>query len=499
MRSSTIIPVGPGETRADSQEVSEEQFVVLVASPEAGYRELLLPLLLREGWSFSWAETADEALRQFERIEPSLVLLSTDLEGTEALRLLSRMKEESTRRHVIVIAQNPDIDMAVEVTRLGGDEYLCLESQLDLLHRRLEEAYQHWQQSARGNGDGAWNQRRYGLENIVGESEAMEEVYKWAERIIASDSVTVLIRGETGTGKELLARAMHYGSARGKQPFVEINSTAIPDDLLEAELFGYEKGAFTDAKRQKKGLLELANGGSLFFDEIGHMSMKLQLKLLKVVEEKIFRRVGGVKDISVDVRIMAATSRDLEAALRDGYFREDLFYRLNVVSIEMPPLRERGEDIILLADHFVERFNREYNRQIMQISEDARQLLTAYDWPGNVRELKNTIERAVLLGNGTVIVPEDIRISHRVDTALQDKSHMQKESGITLCLPLEAFSFAEVEKAVIARVLRMNAWNKSKTARMLDISRPRLLRKIRAYGLEKDSSGAGDGTWDEAV
>ncbi|KPJ52669.1 hypothetical protein AMJ39_07280 [candidate division TA06 bacterium DG_24] len=468
--------------------------MVLVASPEAGYRDTLLPLILREGWSFSWAETAEQALRKFERSDPAVVLLATDLAGSSALKLLSRIKEHSDEQEVIVITQNPDVQTAVEATRLGGNEYICLDSQIDRLRERLEGAYDEWMARQNRAGDAAWKQRRYGLENIIGESPVMQEVYTWAEKIIASDSVTVLIRGETGTGKELLARAMHYGSARGKQPFVEINSTAIPDDLLEAELFGYEKGAFTDAKRQKKGLLELANGGSLFFDEIGHMSMKLQLKLLKVVEEKVFRRVGGVKDISVDVRIMAATSRDLEAALRDGYFREDLYYRLNVVSIELPPLRERGGDIILLANHLVKRFNKEYSREIEGISAEAERLLMAYEWPGNVRELKNAIERAVLLGNGRLIVPEDIRISLRVDTALKDQGRRQKGSGITLEVPLEDFSFAEVEKAVIAEILKMNGWNKSKAARMLDISRPRLLRKIKRYGLERDGSEPGDGT-----
>jgi transcriptional regulator with PAS, ATPase and Fis domain len=312
----------------------------------------------------------------------------------------------------------------------------------------------------------------------------MEKVFEIARKIIESNATTVLIRGETGTGKELLARAIHYNSARSEGAFVELNCSAIPDTLLEAELFGYERGAFTDARGRKKGLFELAHGGTIFLDEIGFMSLGLQVKLLKVIEEKRVRRLGGTADVRVDTRVIAATNRNLEDAIVKGAFREDLYYRLNVISIELPPLRQRGDDVILLGRHFSRHFCREHGRELKVLSPRAEEHLRRHRWPGNVRELKNAIERAVLLGEGRVIVPEHICISVRSMVPL-DSPEATDGDKLILSMGDEGVPLEEAERKVILSTLRAAGWNKSKAARMLRIPRPRLLRKIAKYSLKE--------------
>ncbi|MGQ9603106.1 MAG: sigma-54 interaction domain-containing protein [bacterium] len=325
------------------------------------------------------------------------------------------------------------------------------------------------------------------FDDIVGESPKMKEVIQLGKRISEASFLTVLIQGETGTGKELFARAIHNSTFSGGEPFVEINSSAIPETLLEAELFGYEKGAFTDATKPKKGLLELANSGTLFLDEIGSMSLNLQAKLLNVLEEKRFRRLGGTKDIEVSVKIIAATNTDLLAAIRDGYFREDLYYRLAVVSVCLPPLRERGNDVILLANHFVNLFCTQHRKKQKRLAERTKELLLACPWPGNVRELRNAIQRAVLLSRGDVIMPWDISVGIRTQTTLESHN-TSTENNITIALDPLGTPLEEIEKQIILKVLELTNWNKSKAAYMLRISRPRLLRKLKALGIRDDSN-----------
>ncbi len=334
------------------------------------------------------------------------------------------------------------------------------------------------------------DERKKGIfDNIVGESSIMEEVFELTKKIIQSGTTTVLIQGETGTGKELIARAIHSGSSSGDKPFIEVNCTAIPENLLEEELFGYERGAFTDAKRRKKGLLELADGGTLFLDEIGYMSPNLQVKVLKVIEEKKFKRLGGTEDVEVKMRIVAATNRDLRKSLEDGSFREDLFYRLNVLSIVLPPLRERGEDVIVLAEHFMGEYCRQYNRTSRVLSPESKELLKEYKWPGNVRELKNAIERAVLLGDGETVLPADISVSIRSYTNL-GASESREGKKLFLNIGAEGLSLREVEKRLIGEVLKLTKGNRSRAAKMLKVSRPRLLRKMRKYGLDSKPAPA---------
>ncbi len=325
------------------------------------------------------------------------------------------------------------------------------------------------------------------FDDIIGESPKMREVIELGRRISEASFLTVLIEGETGTGKELFARALHNAAFSGGEAFVEINSSAIPESLLEAELFGYERGAFTDASKPKKGLLELANGGTLFLDEIGNMSLNLQAKLLNVLEEKRFRRLGGTKDIEVGVKIIAATNTDLVAAIRDGYFREDLYYRLAVVSVHLPPLRERGNDIILLADYFLDLFCRQHGRRAKRLAERTKDLLLACKWPGNVRELRNAIQRAVILSKGDVIAPSDISLGVRSQTTLDAHAGVSK-GEITISFDPLSTSLDDIERQAIVKVLEMTAWNKSRAAAMLKISRPRLLRKLKALGIAADSS-----------
>jgi transcriptional regulator with PAS, ATPase and Fis domain len=308
----------------------------------------------------------------------------------------------------------------------------------------------------------------------------MQEVLNVVRKVIESGARTVLVRGETGTGKELIARAIHYQSARGDQPFIEVNCTAIPETLLEAELFGYEAGAFTDAKTSKKGLLQLADQGTLFLDELGDMSLNLQGKLLRAIEEKRFRRVGGTAEIAVSMRIIAATSRDLEQAIDQGLFRQDLYYRLNVVSVEVPPLRDRDSDIELLAEHFAVRYAEQYGKSLRPISDEAKTFLRAYGWPGNVRELKNAIERAVLLSEGPVIGRADV-----APALGRRRQYLNGQDHFEIDLPPEGFPFEEYERRIIGHALERNRWNRSHTARELGISRPRLLRKIEKYQLTR--------------
>lgn len=323
------------------------------------------------------------------------------------------------------------------------------------------------------------------FDDIIGESPKIRAVIDLGKRISEASFLTVLIQGETGTGKELFARALHNSTFSGGEPFVEINSSAIPETLLEAELFGYERGAFTDATKPKKGLLELANGGTLFLDEIGSMSLNLQAKLLNVLEEKQFRRLGGTRDIQVGVKIIAATNTDLLAAIRDGYFREDLYYRLAVVSVCLPPLRERGNDIILLANHFINLFCAQHGKRPKRLAERTKELLLACPWPGNVRELRNAIQRAVLLSKGDVIMPSDVSVGIRTQTTLESHG-ASPQNQITINLDPLGTSLEEIEKQVILKVLEMTGWNKSKAAYMLKISRPRLIRKLKALGVQDD-------------
>ena len=322
---------------------------------------------------------------------------------------------------------------------------------------------------------------------LVGQHPSLRKIFSEVEKVARIPGITVLITGESGTGKELVAKALHRLSFGREKPFVEVNSSAIPDTLLEAELFGHERGAFTDAKTQKKGLLEVAHGGTLFLDEIGHMSPNLQVKLLKVIEDKSFRPLGNTQERRMTARIVAATNLDLEQAVQQGRFRHDLYYRLSVFSIHIPPLRERESDILLLAEHFLEQFSREHRTAAKAFSSEAQQLLLDYSWPGNVRELKNTIERAVLVNGRHTLFPEDLatdrRISERRRYGEQTIVHLRDGEELRVKLPPRGLSLEKLEKEILREALSQTGGNLSRAARLVGLSRDTLRYRVKKHGL----------------
>ena len=324
--------------------------------------------------------------------------------------------------------------------------------------------------------------------DLVGQHPSLRKVFSEVEKVSRIPGITVLITGESGTGKELIAKALHRLSFGEEKPFVEVNSSAIPDNLLEAELFGHERGAFTDAKTQKKGLMEVAQGGTLFLDEIGHMSPNLQVKLLKVIEEKSFRSLGSTREKRMTVRIVAATNLDLEQAVREGRFRHDLYYRLSVFAIHIPPLRERESDILLLAEHFLKQFSREHRTPAKDFSPESRQLLLDYSWPGNVRELKNTIERAVLINGHCTLYPEDLATDRRISERRRGEGRsivtLREGQELRVRLPSQGVDLERLEKEILREALSQAGGNLSRAARLVGLSRDTLRYRVKKYRLE---------------
>jgi DNA-binding NtrC family response regulator len=363
------------------------------------------------------------------------------------------------------VGAEEDHRLAVAVMAAGAAGYFALPADLERLRDWVRERGER-ARVAEGVSDRVeLERRRYDFSRIVGRSPQLIEALDRAARVIPRESVTVLITGETGTGKELVAEAIHYNGPRNRHPFLEVNCAALPENLLEAELFGYERGAFTDAKASKPGLFEAAHGGTLFLDEIGELSLPLQAKLLKVLEDKRVRRLGSVRTLVVDVRIVAATHADLPRMVREGRFRRDLLYRLNVLTAELPPLRARGEDVLILTEHFAAHFCRRYELPLPAISPEVRRALLAYSWPGNVRELRNGVERAVLMGDGELRVP-DLIVEDLLEPSLQDGS-----------LPFPA-TMNEIEEAAARAMVARFAGNKTAAADALGISRTRLYRLL---------------------
>jgi two-component system response regulator HydG len=366
---------------------------------------------------------------------------------------------------VAAVGAEADHRLAASLLRAGADDYFALPGDMGALQAWLENVVDRARARSRAETLAARERERYDFSGMVGQSEGLETALKRASRVIPRGSATILITGETGTGKELLAQAIHYNGPRAAQPFVEVNCTALPESLLEAELFGFERGAFTDARTAKPGLFEAASGGTLFLDEIGDLALTVQAKLLKALEEKRVRRLGSLTATEVDVRIIAATHVDLARSVREGRFREDLFYRLNVLPIHLPPLRERGEDVVALAEHFLARASQEYGIEAPLLDAPARQSLLAHGWPGNVRELRNAIERAVLLGEGTVR-PEELFLAPAIPP----------EAG---SLPFPA-SLRQIEIAAARLAVERTGGNKRAAADLLNVSRTRLYRLLES-------------------
>ena len=430
------------------------------------------------------SESDKKALEQTRTFKPDLVVLDLDLARFKHFYYLSELHGDRHKHNVLVISRQPDIEKAVKCMKLGVHDVIHWPDLKSKFRQDVDEIHARWQQQQSGLAFFSQEHRMFDLGGIVAKSPQMQKVLEVASKVRNRKWVTVLIRGETGTGKEVIARIIHYGSPQGADaPFVEINCTAIPETLLEAELFGYEKGAFTDARFSKKGLFELAEGGTLFLDEIGDMSLLLQAKLLKVIEEKRFRRLGSTQEIFIRTRIIAGTNANLEARIADSSFRRDLYYRLNVVHIYLPPLHERGEDILLLARLFLKKYGQEYQATLRRLSPACEDLLLRYDWPGNVRELQHTMERLVLLGESPVISIEELKTALELQEEPAPKPQNASNGLRSIAIPRQGLSLKEAEKQIIMHILRLTHGNKSQAAKILGISRPRLNRKIEEYQL----------------
>jgi DNA-binding NtrC family response regulator len=447
---------------------------ILIVEDEARMRRLLELSLGEEGYNTHAAENAEAGLKLIQHGPVDLVLTDLKLPGMNGLDLLEAARRVRADLPVIVMTAYGTVESAVEAMKAGANDYVLKPFSLDeiklVIRRALDVRRLHEENRDLREALG----RRYDLPGIVALSPKMQEVLGLVERVAESNS-TVLICGESGVGKDLIARAIHQRSRRSRGPFLKINSTAIPENLLESELFGYEKGAFTGAAASKPGKFELADGGTLFLDEIGDVPPAVQVKLLRVLQEREFERLGGTRTIKVDVRLVAATNRDLRAALEEGTFREDLYYRLNVVPINIPPLRDHKEDIPALATLFLHKYAESSGKQIQGISPAAMERLTRFHWPGNVRELENVLERAVVLSTGPLLEPRDILIDEPA----------QKPAAAAF-LP-EGTTLEQWEDEMIREAMRRANGNKSQAARLLGLSRNALRYRLSKLGMEDEA------------
>jgi len=396
-----------------------------------------------------------------------------------------------------------DIELAVESMQCGAFDFRTKPFDVSEMKSCIQKAIESRKTQSELESYRSSEKRRYTNQKMIGESEQINKITSLIQKVAKSPSTTVLIEGPSGTGKEIVARGIHYASERTDRRFIEVNCTAIPESLMESELFGHEKGSFTDAKRDHKGIFEQANGGTLFLDEIGDMPLAMQAKLLRVLQEKRFKRVGGNRDICVDVRVIASTNIDLSGAVTKGSFREDLYYRLKVVSIKMPPLNKRGHDILLIARHYLKRFSREFKKSFIDIASETESVLLSYAWPGNVRELKNMIERAVLLESGEKLMPHHLGLEGSGDEEQEAHDDQEQYSGNrdlftnfrdnqamadALTLKIDSLQMEDVEKALLKQALIQKNWNRNAVAKLVGINRTTLYSKIKKYGLEREQT-----------
>ncbi|MDE3062210.1 MAG: sigma-54-dependent Fis family transcriptional regulator [Acidobacteriota bacterium] len=449
---------------------------ILVIDDEAGIRESLEVLLTLEGYAVKMASDGEQGLRILELENFDLVLLDLALPGQSGLELLPQIKERQPETPVIMITAYGTVENVVEAIRAGAENFvqkpwdnekLMADIRSAVARRRAEEENLQLKRTLK---------QRYNFTNIVGKSDVMLRVFDLVAQVAPSRS-TVLIQGESGTGKELIAKAIHANSPRKDKPFVPINTGAMPSELLESTLFGHVKGAFTSAVASKKGLFEVANGGTLFLDEIATMGMDTQAKILRVLQDRRFMQLGGIQEMQVDVRIIAATNVDLRQAVREGRFREDLFYRLNVITVDLPPLRARREDIPLLTQHFLEFYTKENSLPERKLSSDAMRALIDYEWPGNVRELENSIERGVVLSSGPII-GSDLLPGHITGSSFQD-ALLQHNPNASLFDIIE-----DIERRIIVEKLERCNWNQTDAAEQFRIPLSTLNQKIKRLNIE---------------
>jgi two-component system, NtrC family, response regulator AtoC len=445
---------------------------VLILEDDDLLRQVTAERLEREGYSVVAAASVAEARALLDKQTPDLAILDIQLPdglGTDLLEELTRSGDTVC----VMMSAHATVQSAVGALRAGAVDYMEKPFSFDRLSATIRGALER----TRLRREVRALRERTGVgEDVVGNSAAMEEVFELVRRVAPADSTTVLLEGETGTGKGLLARAIHQASARADGPFINVTCSALAESVMESELFGHEKGAFTDARTMKRGLVELAEGGTLFLDEIGEIGARLQGKLLRFIEEKRFRRVGGTKDLGVDARLVAATNRDLEKEVEAGNFREDLYYRLRVFPIRLPPLRERTSDIPALVKTFTHEFNRQFGKKITQVSPEAMEVLKRYPWPGNVRELRNMIERTVLLADGPVLTPDMLpaRVAGREPSP---------EPAVNL--GAEGLDFEALEQSLLEAALRRAEGNRTEAGRLLGMSRHQVRNRLKKYGLEE--------------
>jgi DNA-binding NtrC family response regulator len=451
------------------------RFCILVVDDEPAQLELLSGFLTKQGFETVLAESAEKALAIFRRAAVDLVVTDQKMPDMSGLDLVKAMRAINPEASVIVITAYGTVDTAVAAIKSGAADYLTKPVNLDELLYRVEQVRERHRLLTENRELREALQTHRRIDGVIGEGGRMLEVFSLVRRV-ASSEATVLIRGESGTGKELIAKAIHYGSPRASGPMIRVNCAALPETLLESELFGHEKGAFTGAFAARKGRFELADGGTLFLDEIGDLPLPLQAKLLRVLQEKEFERLGSSKPVRVNVRILAATHRDLEALLKAGQFREDLYYRLNVVTITLPALRERREDLPLLMDHFLRRFAEKNKKIIRGFTQEAREMLLRYDYPGNVRELENIIERAVVLTRDDVIGRADLPLTTH---------NVEGEENEQASLPAVVEG---VERRMIREALARSGGIQTRAAELLGISERALRYKLNKYGLYDGSS-----------
>jgi two-component system, NtrC family, response regulator len=457
---------------------------ILVVDDEPNYQIVLSELLREEGFEVYTTSTGEDAFKLAREIDLDLIITDMRMPGMSGLELLKAFKALNRDLPVIMITAFGEVEKAVEAMQAGAFNYLTKPFNNDELVVSIRKAMEHYsllRENTRLRGE---MQIRYGFANLIGKSRRMQQIYTLIEKVAPTPS-TVLISGESGTGKELVARAIHFNSLRKEAPFISINCAALPEALLESELFGHEKGAFTGAVALRKGRFELADSGTLFLDEVAEMSLSLQAKLLRVLQEKNFERVGGTKTLRVDVRILAATNRDLKEEVEKGSFRYDLYYRLNVLHIVLPPLRDRLDDLPLLAAHFIEKFAKLLNRKGLQISPDTLRYLASLPWEGNVRELENIIERAAILAPGNIIEVEDVQSNANTE---QKSSEWPADLNLDRLIPPEV-SLPDVlntiEEQMVKKALNRANHIQARAAEDLGITKSLLQYKMKKYGLQR--------------
>lgn len=448
---------------------------VLIVEDEKLIRWSLRQKLETHQYSVKGVENGELAFAELDAGIFDLILLDYKLPDTTGLDILRKIRETDQDVVVIMMTAHSSIESAVDAIKLGAYDYITKPFDMDELLRTIEKALETTKLRREVRELRRHIQHEYGVDRIIGQHACMIELFDVIDRVAQSSASTVFIRGESGTGKDLVARVIHYNSDRAPHPFMNITCTALSESLLESELFGHEKGAFTDAKTTKKGLFEVANGGTLFLDEVGDMPLGLQAKLLRFLEDRTFRRVGGTTEITVDVRVIAATNRNIEEAIEKGEFRSDLKYRLDVIIIDLPPLRDRGEDVKLLAQHYVYQFAKEFRKPINRIDDSAYDKLMNYAWPGNVRELRNVTERAVLLSKSDTFTADDCVLGRAEQT--------EKPIGSGFVLPDSGIDLHALEESLVRQAIERTNNDQAAAANLLKLGRDALRFRLERYGL----------------